>query len=126
MHPAPTHPPDTAPTSKVATQLQYTTHQLQWDITVTPGGVATKWNCTHTIGEAWIGGMQHTMVDNMREIKPSINVKYIVEVKDPHSGWQEIGCSILLEAAIKDIENERKLLPKQEFRLIRSEWTVIG
>lgn len=63
----------------------------------------------------------------MKTIKPSINVKYIVEVKDLHgSGWQEIGCSTLLEAAIKDIENERKLLPKQEFRLIRSEWTVIG
>jgi hypothetical protein len=63
----------------------------------------------------------------MKTIKPSINVKYIVEVKDLHgSGWQEIGSSILLEAAIKDIENERKLLPKQEFRLIRSEWEVIG
>ncbi len=110
----------------MATQLQYTTHQPQWGITLTPGGVVIKWNCIHTTGEAWIGGMQLTMVDNMTEIKPSINVKYIVEIKDPHSGWQEIGCSILLEAAIKDIESERKLLPKQEFRLIRSEWTVIG
>lgn len=66
------------------------------------------------------------MVDNMQEIKPSINVKYIVEVKDLHSGWQEIGCSTRLEEATKDIESERMLLPNQEFRLIRSEWTVIG
>lgn len=63
----------------------------------------------------------------MKHIKPSINVKYIVEVKDLHgSGWQEIGFSTKLEEAIKDIENERKILPKQEFRLIRSEWQVIG
>ena len=62
----------------------------------------------------------------MKMIKPSINVKYIVEVKDLHSGWQEIGCFTELQEAIKDIENERKLLPKQEFRLIRSEWAVIG
>lgn len=63
----------------------------------------------------------------MKMIEPStINVKYIVEVKDLHSGWQEIGFSTKLEEAIKDIESERKLLPKQEFRLIRSEWQVIG
>ena len=59
-------------------------------------------------------------------IEPSINVKYIVEVKDLHSGWQEIGFSTKLEEAVKDIESERKMLPKQDFRLIRSEWTVIG
>lgn len=52
-------------------------------------------------------------------------MKYIVEVKDLHNGWQEIGFSTKLEEAIKDIESERKMLPKQEFRLIRSEWTVI-
>lgn len=62
----------------------------------------------------------------MKMIQPSINVKYIVEVKDLHNGWQEIGFSTKLEEAIKDIESERKMLPKQEFRLIRSEWTVIG
>ena len=62
----------------------------------------------------------------MRTIQPSINVKYIVEVKDLHSGWQEIGCYTRLEEATKDIENERMLLPNQEFRLIRSEWQVIG
>ena len=108
-------------------QLQYITHQPQLDITHTPGGVTTKWNSTHTTGEAWIGGMQHTMDDNMQEIKPSINVKYIVEVKDLHgSGWQEIGCSTRLEEAVKDITSERKMLPRQEFRLIRSEWMVIG
>jgi hypothetical protein len=70
--------------------------------------------------------MQLTMADNMTTIKPSINVKYVVEIKDLHGGWQEIGCHTLLQEAIKDIENERMLLPKQEFRLIRSEWTVIG
>ena len=71
--------------------------------------------------------MQRIMDDNMKEIQPSINVKYIVEVKDLHgSGWQEIGCSTRLEDAVKDIESEREMLPRQEFRLIRSEWTVIG
>jgi hypothetical protein len=110
----------------VATQLQYTTHQPQWVITLTLGGATCKWNSIQAIGEAWIAGMQHTMVDNMKDIKPSINVKYIVEIKDLRSGWQEIGCSTRLEEAIKDIENEREMLPKQEFRLIRSEWEVIG
>ena len=62
----------------------------------------------------------------MKTIKPSINVKYIVEIKDLHSGWQEIGCSTRLEEAIKDIESERKMFTRQEFRLIRSEWEVIG
>ena len=62
----------------------------------------------------------------MKTIQPSINVKYIVEVKDLHSGWQEIGCSTRLEDAVKDITSERKMLPRQEFRLIRSEWMVIG
>ena len=71
--------------------------------------------------------MQHIMDDNMQHIQPSINVKYIVEVKDLHgSGWQEIGCSTRLEDATKDITSEREMLPRQEFRLIRSEWTVIG
>ena len=70
--------------------------------------------------------MQHTMDDNMQEIQPPINVKYIVEIKDLHSGWQEIGCSTKLEDAIKDITSEREMLPRQEFRLIRSEWMVIG
>ena len=63
----------------------------------------------------------------MKTIQPSINVKYIVEVKDLHgSGWQEIGCSTKLEEAVEDITSEREMLPRQEFRLIRSEWTVIG
>ena len=61
----------------------------------------------------------------MPERRP-INIKYCVEVKDLHNGWQEIGCFRELQEAIKDIENERKLLPKQEFRLIQSEWAVIG
>ena len=63
----------------------------------------------------------------MKTIKPSINVKYCVEVKDLHgSGWQEIGCYTRSEDATKDITSEREMLPRQEFRLIRSEWTVIG
>ena len=95
--------------------------------TASPGGATTKWSSIRTTGEAWTGGMQLTMVDNMQHIQPSINIKYIVEVKDLHgSGWQEIGCSTKLEEAIKDIESEREMLPRQEFRLIRSEWTVIG
>ena len=101
--------------------------QYRLDTTASPGGVVTKWSSIRTTGEAWTGGMQHTMVDNMQHIQPSINVKYIVEVKDLHgSGWQEIGCSTRLEDAVKDITSEREMLPRQEFRLIRSEWMVIG
>ena len=66
----------------------------------------------------------------MKEIKPSINVKYCIEVKkdfhDPDSDWQELRCHKNLEDAIDDIQFERDFAYNQEFRLTRCEWTVIG
>ena len=69
------------------------------------------------------------MVDIMKMIQPSINVRYCIEVKrdfhNPDSDWVEIGCSTKLQAAVDDIEKEREMYPNQEYRLTRCEWTVI-
>lgn len=54
-------------------------------------------------------------------------VRYEIEVKELHgSGWQSIGSSTDITLAIKDLENEKKLLPKMEWRLVRIEWEVIA
>jgi hypothetical protein len=66
----------------------------------------------------------------MKMIRPSINVKYCIEVKrdfhDPDSDWQALRFHKKLQDAIDDIEFERHFAHKQEFRLTRLEWTVIG
>ena len=65
----------------------------------------------------------------MKMIKPSINVKYCLERKkhyhDADSDWETLRCHKILQDAIYDIEQERKESYKEEFRLIRMEWTVI-
>ena len=65
----------------------------------------------------------------MKMIKPSINVKYCIEVKrdfyDPDSDWQTVRCHKNLQDAIYNIGEERKDFPNNEFRLIQLEWTVI-
>lgn len=62
----------------------------------------------------------------MKTIKSSINVKYIIEVKDLHgSSWTPFSYHTILGEAIEEIESERKTLPRCQFRLIRAEWTVI-
>ena len=43
-----------------------------------------------------------------------------------YSGWQQLQCYSILQNAIDDLEKQRRFYPKLEFRLIRSEWTVIG
>lgn len=66
----------------------------------------------------------------MKEIKPFINVKYCIEVKQHYdnqeSDWKVVRCHKNLQDAIYDIEEERKVSYKQEFRLIRIEWIVIA
>ena len=54
------------------------------------------------------------------------DIRYIIEVKDIHgSKWEEVYHHEDLQEAVQDLENERKILPKMLFRLIRSEWEVI-
>ena len=61
----------------------------------------------------------------MKMIKPSINVKYTIEC-DYGSIWKDEGSFTLLNDAITEVENLRNFLPNAKFRLIRSEWEVIG
>lgn len=65
----------------------------------------------------------------MKTIRPSINVKYCLEKKKHYpnadSDWETLRCHKILQDAIYDIEEERKRSYKEEFRLIRMEWTVI-
>ena len=57
----------------------------------------------------------------MKAIKSSINVKYVIEVKDLNgSSWTPFAYHDILREAIQDIEEERETLPKCQFRLIRS------
>ena len=62
-------------------------------------------------------------------IRPSINVKYCIEIRrhyyDADSDWELVRCHKNLQDAMHDIERERKESYKEEFRLIRMEWTVI-
>ena len=60
----------------------------------------------------------------MKHIKPSINVKYIVESYNGYY-WVEESNHTFLDQAIKELEHMKKSLPSWKFRLIRSEWDVI-
>jgi hypothetical protein len=63
----------------------------------------------------------------MSNDKKETYIRYIIEVKDIHgSKWEEVCHQEDLQEAVKDLENERKILPKMQFRLIRSEWEVIA
>lgn len=61
----------------------------------------------------------------MKHIKSSINVRYSIEVKDGDL-WEVMYNFTLLQDSIDELEILKKTLPKKEFRLTRSEWTVIG
>ena len=56
-------------------------------------------------------------------------MKYCLERKkhyhDADSDWETLRCHKNLQDAMYDIEQERKESYKEEFRLIRMEWTVI-
>jgi len=60
----------------------------------------------------------------MKIIKPSINIKYIIECCKKESWEYECGYSLIQEA-IDEIEKLRKFFPNAKFRLVRSEWQVI-
>jgi len=63
----------------------------------------------------------------MSKDKRKTFVRYEVEVKELHGwNWQSIGSSTDITLAIKDLEKEKKLLPKMEWRLVRIEWEVIA
>jgi hypothetical protein len=55
-----------------------------------------------------------------------ISLLYCVQVNNIYSGWQQLQCYSILQNAIDDLEKQRRFYPKLEFRLIRSEWAVIG
>lgn len=61
----------------------------------------------------------------MKMIKPSINVKYIIESFDG-AKWITEYESTFLNKLEEELELLKKGQPKKKFRSIRSEWTVIG
>jgi len=60
----------------------------------------------------------------MKMIKPSINVKYIIEWCDKGC-WEELKNFTLIAEAIEYLEYQKKNAPNCKFRFIRSEWEVI-
>ena len=60
----------------------------------------------------------------MKHIKPSINVKYIIEFSKNDS-WEEECSYTHIQEAIDELEKLKKFLPNAKFRLVRSEWQVI-
>jgi hypothetical protein len=61
----------------------------------------------------------------METIKPSINVRYSVEAK-VGAFWEEQCAFTLLRDAIDSLEKQKKNFPYAHYRLVRSEWEVIG
>jgi hypothetical protein len=64
------------------------------------------------------------MTDYIKMIKPSTNVKYIIENKNGDI-WMEECAYTYIQEAIDELEKLKKFLPNAKFRLIRSEWQVI-
>ncbi len=60
----------------------------------------------------------------MRHIKPSINVKYIIEWCN-EGIWEELKNFTLIAEAIEYLEYQKQNAPNCKFRFIRSEWQVI-
>jgi hypothetical protein len=60
----------------------------------------------------------------MIHIKPSTNVKYIIEVSKQGS-WVEECSYTYFQEAIDEFEKLKNFLPNAKFRLVRSEWQVI-
>jgi hypothetical protein len=61
----------------------------------------------------------------MKHIKPSINVEYSIESYNG-SLWEEEYIFDRIQEAIVEMDKMKTILPNKEFRLIRSEWQVIG
>jgi hypothetical protein len=62
---------------------------------------------------------------NMKMIKPSINVKYIIEWCD-NDVWEALRSFTLLDKAEEYLQLQKECAPNSKFRLVRSEWQVIG
>jgi hypothetical protein len=60
----------------------------------------------------------------MNHIKPSINVKYIIEWFN-QGIWEELKNFTLIAEAIEYLEYQKQTAPNCKFRFIRSEWQVI-
>jgi hypothetical protein len=60
----------------------------------------------------------------MKMIKPSINVKYIVEWCN-NGLWEELRSFTLLDEAEEYFQYQKESTPNCKFRFIRSEWQVI-
>jgi hypothetical protein len=53
------------------------------------------------------------------------NVEYSIEAYNG-SLWEELYVFTIIEDAINELEKQKKSLPHARYRLIRSEWEVIG
>ena len=62
---------------------------------------------------------------DMKTIKPSINVKYIIEWRD-NDVWEVLRSFTLLDKAEEYLQLQKECAPNSKFRLIRSEWEVIS
>jgi hypothetical protein len=60
----------------------------------------------------------------MKMIKPSTNVKYIIESNNGLH-WEELSVFAHIQKAIDYLETIRKAHPNHKYRLVRSEWQVI-
>lgn len=60
----------------------------------------------------------------MTHIKPTINVKYIIEWCD-NGVWDELRSFTLLDEAEEYLQYQKESAPNCKFRFIRSEWQVI-
>ena len=62
----------------------------------------------------------------MKTIKPSTNVKYIIESSNGHF-WEELDVRFTcIQKAIDFLESVRHAHPNHKYRLVRSEWQVIN
>ena len=61
----------------------------------------------------------------MKMIKPTINVKYQIESCDGFL-WETEDQFSLLDEAVEELAHLRRTRPNAKYRLIRSEWEVIG
>lgn len=61
----------------------------------------------------------------MKTVKPSTNVKYVIECSDGFH-WEEECRYDLLNEAIEELGRLRIFLPNAKYRLVRNEWEVIG
>jgi hypothetical protein len=60
----------------------------------------------------------------MKHIKPSINVKYSIEVNNG-TGWEEVRSFTRIQIAIDYLDELKEMNPNMYYRFIRSEWQVM-